>query len=162
MGMIDPFIWAVQTPPKVQPTDAKLTEQIRSGSRLRFAEIPSFQEVSFFAVTGFKGVEGVTVDNSNNKLTVVGKLNPEKIRSSVENKIKKKVELVSPLSENDKSGENKKGSGRVGEKDQANGELINVDPNKYGGAYLGMYYPIENVHHPSNFNHENSNVCSVM
>ncbi|XP_077220596.1 heavy metal-associated isoprenylated plant protein 3-like [Tasmannia lanceolata] len=60
------------------------------------------------SVKGFQGVEEVKGDKSNNKLTVVGKIDPEKIRERVESKTKKKVELISPQPKKDKDGESKK------------------------------------------------------
>ncbi|XP_058082286.1 heavy metal-associated isoprenylated plant protein 3-like [Magnolia sinica] len=60
------------------------------------------------SVKGFDGVENVKADHSSNKLTVVGKVDPEKIRSRVESKTKKKVELVSPAPKKDKDGGEKK------------------------------------------------------
>lgn len=44
----------------------------------------------------FDGVESVKADFATKKLTVVGKLDPAKIKEKVENKTKKKVDLVSP------------------------------------------------------------------
>ncbi|XP_043703772.1 heavy metal-associated isoprenylated plant protein 3-like isoform X2 [Telopea speciosissima] len=49
------------------------------------------------AVKGFQGVEDVKADFSSNKLTVIGKVDPVKIRERIEQKTKKKVELISPL-----------------------------------------------------------------
>ncbi|KAJ8623638.1 hypothetical protein MRB53_032168 [Persea americana] len=59
------------------------------------------------AVKGFDGVQEVKGDISNNKLTVVGKVDPEKIRERIEQETKKKVVLVSPLPKKDKRGEKK-------------------------------------------------------
>ncbi|RWR91587.1 heavy metal-associated isoprenylated plant protein 3 isoform X1 [Cinnamomum micranthum f. kanehirae] len=56
------------------------------------------------AVKGFDGVQEVKGDSSNNKLTVVGKVDPEKIRERIEYKTKKNVVLVSPLPNKDKEG----------------------------------------------------------
>lgn len=42
------------------------------------------------------GVEGVKADAGNGKLTVMGKLDPWKLRDRVEAKTHKKVDLVSP------------------------------------------------------------------
>ncbi|XP_068640435.1 heavy metal-associated isoprenylated plant protein 3-like isoform X2 [Aristolochia californica] len=49
-----------------------------------------------------EGVESVKSDSSNNKLTAVGKVDPEKLKARVESKTKKKVELVSPQPKKDK------------------------------------------------------------
>ncbi|KZV26180.1 hypothetical protein F511_06347 [Dorcoceras hygrometricum] len=50
------------------------------------------------SVSHFEGVEKVKADSANNKLTVVGKVDPAGLRERVEYKTKKKVELVSPQS----------------------------------------------------------------
>lgn len=47
------------------------------------------------AVRHFDGVEDVKADTPNNKLTVIGKVDPHKVRDKLAEKIKKKVELVS-------------------------------------------------------------------
>lgn len=50
-------------------------------------------------------------DSSSNKLTVVGKVDPEKLRERVQSKTKKKVELISPQpkpKDKDKDGDKKK------------------------------------------------------
>ncbi|XP_010253988.1 PREDICTED: heavy metal-associated isoprenylated plant protein 3-like [Nelumbo nucifera] len=62
------------------------------------------------SVKGFEGVEDVKGDSSNNKLTVVGKVDPLKLRERVEQKTKKKVELISPIpkKEDKKPAEGKK------------------------------------------------------
>ncbi|XP_042474981.1 heavy metal-associated isoprenylated plant protein 3-like [Macadamia integrifolia] len=56
------------------------------------------------AVKGFEGVEEVKCDFNSNKLTVIGKADPVKLRERVEQKTKKKVELISPLPKKDKDG----------------------------------------------------------
>ncbi|KAK1266376.1 hypothetical protein QJS04_geneDACA000207 [Acorus gramineus] len=61
------------------------------------------------AVKGFQGVEDVKVDSSNNKLTVVGKVDPWELRERLENKTKKKVELVSPTPPKKPQGKDGKG-----------------------------------------------------
>ncbi|KAL7173734.1 hypothetical protein ACSBR2_033065 [Camellia fascicularis] len=61
-------------------------------------------------VCRFEGVESVKGDCVSNKLTVIGKVDPVKLREMVEQKAKKKVELVSPLPKKD----NKKGGGGGG------------------------------------------------
>lgn len=48
-----------------------------------------------------EGVEKVTTDSANNKITVTGTLEPERLRERVEFKTKKKVELVSPQPKQD-------------------------------------------------------------
>lgn len=53
------------------------------------------------------GVDDVKADSAANKLTVTGKLDPSGIREKLEQKIKKKVELVSPQPKKDGGGDNK-------------------------------------------------------
>ncbi|WOH00882.1 hypothetical protein DCAR_0520258 [Daucus carota subsp. sativus] len=53
------------------------------------------------SVKHFEGVEKVTTDSANNKITVTGTLEPERLRERVEFKTKKKVELVSPQPKKD-------------------------------------------------------------
>ncbi|XP_010270798.1 PREDICTED: heavy metal-associated isoprenylated plant protein 3-like [Nelumbo nucifera] len=45
----------------------------------------------------FKGIEDIKGDDDNNKLTMVGKVDPLKLQERVEQKMKKKVELISPI-----------------------------------------------------------------
>ncbi|CAK9160780.1 unnamed protein product [Ilex paraguariensis] len=52
-------------------------------------------------VRHFDGVGDVKADFENNKLTVTGKVDPASIRERLEQKIKKKVELVSPQPKKD-------------------------------------------------------------
>eukprot|EP00262_Sarcandra_glabra_P007252 TRINITY_DN1993_c0_g1_i1.p1 TRINITY_DN1993_c0_g1~~TRINITY_DN1993_c0_g1_i1.p1 ORF type:complete len:302 (+),score=71.87 TRINITY_DN1993_c0_g1_i1:59-964(+) len=56
------------------------------------------------SVKGFEGVDEVKADFNSNKLTVVGKVDPVKLRERVEKKTKKKVDLVSPIPKKDKEG----------------------------------------------------------
>ncbi|KAI3852681.1 hypothetical protein MKX03_014003 [Papaver bracteatum] len=49
------------------------------------------------SVRHFEGVEEVQGDIASNKLTVKGKVDPVKIKEKLEQKTKKKVELISPL-----------------------------------------------------------------
>ncbi|KAF8403111.1 hypothetical protein HHK36_011205 [Tetracentron sinense] len=55
-------------------------------------------------VYDYKGVESVKSDSNTNKLTVVGKVDPANLRETIEEKTKKKVELISPLPKKDKDG----------------------------------------------------------
>uniref|UniRef100_A0A7N0UVV5 HMA domain-containing protein n=1 Tax=Kalanchoe fedtschenkoi TaxID=63787 RepID=A0A7N0UVV5_KALFE len=48
-------------------------------------------------VKHFPGVEGIETDCKSNKLTVTGKVDPAKLRDSLADKTKKKVELLTPL-----------------------------------------------------------------
>ncbi|GMY14799.1 heavy metal-associated isoprenylated plant protein 5-like [Fagus crenata] len=59
------------------------------------------------AVRNFDGVEGVKTDYTANKVTVTGKVDPTEIKEKLEQKIKKKVELVSPQPKKDGGGDKK-------------------------------------------------------
>ncbi|KAG1361410.1 Heavy metal-associated isoprenylated plant protein 3 [Cocos nucifera] len=68
------------------------------------------------SVKGFKGVEDMKVDRGGGKLTVVGRVDPTKLRDRVAAKTHKKVDLVSPTPKKDaKEKENSKKP--AGEKD---------------------------------------------
>ncbi|KAI3683562.1 hypothetical protein L1987_84070 [Smallanthus sonchifolius] len=76
------------------------------------------------AVRTLDGVESVRIgDSEMNKLTVIGNLDPVKLRQKVEERIKKKVEVISPATkktndgDND-GGDNKKKQQKPPEKDQ--------------------------------------------
>ncbi|OVA18012.1 Heavy metal-associated domain [Macleaya cordata] len=57
------------------------------------------------SIKRFEGVESCKGDSATNKITVVGKVDPVKLRDRVESKTKKKVELLSPLpKKEDKNG----------------------------------------------------------
>lgn len=53
------------------------------------------------------GVEDVQTDCDNNKITVIGKVNPVKIKDKLEEKTKNKVEIISPLPKKDTNSEKK-------------------------------------------------------
>ncbi|KAI5561027.1 hypothetical protein BDE02_16G085400 [Populus trichocarpa] len=53
------------------------------------------------AVKHFDGVESVKTDCAGNKLTVTGKVDPAKIKARVEERTKKRVEIVSPQPKKD-------------------------------------------------------------
>ncbi|KAI4349114.1 hypothetical protein L6164_009750 [Bauhinia variegata] len=59
------------------------------------------------AVRHFEGVENVKADMASNKLTVTGKVDPTKVRDKLAEKIKKKVELISPQPKKDAGGDSK-------------------------------------------------------
>ncbi|XP_044506551.1 heavy metal-associated isoprenylated plant protein 3-like [Mangifera indica] len=56
-------------------------------------------------VRGLEGVESVKADTGSNKVTVVGAVDPSKIRDKLEKKLKKKVDLISPQPKKDKEKE---------------------------------------------------------
>ncbi|KAG5055572.1 hypothetical protein AAZX31_03G164200 [Glycine max] len=57
------------------------------------------------AVRHFDGVEDVKTDLSSKKLTVIGKVDPAKVRDKLAEKTKKKVELISPQPKKDSAGD---------------------------------------------------------
>ncbi|XP_051130706.1 heavy metal-associated isoprenylated plant protein 3-like [Andrographis paniculata] len=59
------------------------------------------------AVGQFEGVEKVKADSDSNKLTVIGDVDPTWLREKVEQKTKKKVDLVSPTPKNSGAGAKK-------------------------------------------------------
>lgn len=59
------------------------------------------------SIKDMPGVEDVKADVGNNKLTVIGKVDPKVIVERVQKKTEKKVELISPLPKKEE-GENKK------------------------------------------------------
>lgn len=65
---------------------------------------------------GFEGVGDVKTDCATNKLTVNGKVDPAGLREKLEQKIKKKVELVSPQPKKDGGGGGDKKSDDKAEK----------------------------------------------
>lgn len=70
------------------------------------------------------GVESVKTDWENNKLTVVGKIDPSKIKDRIVDKTKKKVDLISPQPAAPKKGDNKEkegGGGGGGDKEKEGG-----------------------------------------
>ncbi|KAL2933229.1 Heavy metal-associated isoprenylated plant protein 6 [Bienertia sinuspersici] len=62
------------------------------------------------SIKNFNGVEKINTECSIGKLTVVGKVDPVKIKEKVEEKTKKKVEIVS-LQQPNKASNNKEGGG---------------------------------------------------
>lgn len=70
------------------------------------------------SVKGFEGVEGIKADVGGGKLTVVGKVDPSKLRDRVAAKTHKKVDLVSPANPPKKDAKEKGDSKKpAGEKD---------------------------------------------
>ncbi|EEF42907.1 heavy metal-associated isoprenylated plant protein 5 [Ricinus communis] len=59
------------------------------------------------AVKRLEGVEAVKTDCEGNKLTVTGKVDPAKVKARLEEKTKKKVDIISPLPKKDGGGEKK-------------------------------------------------------
>lgn len=63
-------------------------------------------------------MEGVKIDSASNKLTVTGKVDPDKLKERLEQKTKKKVEILSPQPKKDGGGDggDKKSDAKVPEK----------------------------------------------
>lgn len=73
-------------------------------------------ELIFFLVVRTEGVEDVKADCGSNKLTVKGKVDPTWLREKVEQKTKKKVELLSPLPKKEAPAGDKKSDEKPAEK----------------------------------------------
>lgn len=65
----------------------------------------------------FVGVTDVKADPASNKLTVTGKVDPNVIKTKLEQKTKKKIEIVSSQPKKDGGGD-KKADGKVEKKDE--------------------------------------------
>lgn len=86
------------------------------------------------AVRSFDGVESAKVgDGDLTKLTVVGKVDPTKLREKVEAKTKKKAEVISPVAKKDKNEdvekENNGGGGEVKKQKQQQQEKSDEKKN---------------------------------
>ncbi|CAL9176004.1 unnamed protein product [Musa hybrid cultivar] len=125
-----------------------------------------------------KGVEEVTVDAAKDVVTVKGTMDLKTLPAVLEDRLKRRVEIV-PAKTDDggRGGEKKeKGSGSGGEKkkegrvEEGNKEETTTtvaEANKmeyYGphGGFEGYGYFMEMVHAPQMFSDENPNACSVM
>lgn len=77
-----------------------------------------------FAVVA--GVEEVKVDGGGNKITVIGKVDPVKLREKLEEKTKKKVELISPVPKKDAKdgGADKKSDAKDGAAEKKSDEKV--------------------------------------
>lgn len=78
------------------------------------------------------GVEDVKVDSSNNKLTVTGKVDAAKIKGRLEEKTRKKVDIISPQPKKDaaapagdKKPDEKKPAAEKKEEDKKPKQVIN-------------------------------------
>ncbi|ONK57066.1 uncharacterized protein A4U43_C10F16260 [Asparagus officinalis] len=74
------------------------------------------------SVKNFEGVDAVSTDMANNKVTVVGKVDPWKIRERVESKTRKRVDLISPANPPKKDAEPKKAQSDSKDKKKPDGE----------------------------------------
>lgn len=78
-----------------------------------------------------EGVESVKrVDTDLNKLTVIGSVDPSKLRDVIEKRTKKKVEIISPKKEkdgkNDGDGNDKKNSGDKQAKNEKKSKDVSI------------------------------------
>ncbi|XP_019188943.1 PREDICTED: heavy metal-associated isoprenylated plant protein 3-like [Ipomoea nil] len=67
-------------------------------------------------IRSYDGVQTVDIDGNSDKVTVIGKVDPEKLRERVEAKTHKKIVLVSPQAKGGNGGEKQKKNGNDGEK----------------------------------------------
>ena len=81
----------------------------------------------------YSGVEGLKTDCAGNKLTVTGKVDPAKIKARLEEKTKRKVEIISPQPKKD-DGAAAKIKARLEEKTKRKVEIISPQPKKDDGA----------------------------
>ncbi|KAL3646795.1 hypothetical protein CASFOL_009339 [Castilleja foliolosa] len=81
------------------------------------------------SINHLEGVEKVKADCDAKKLTVRGTVDPTWLRDTVENKTKKKVELISPMPKKD-SGATAGGDMKADEKSEKKTEEINKKPNE--------------------------------
>ena len=63
-----------------------------------------------------KGVANAKADSDTNKVTVIGKVDPAMLREKLEQKTKKKVELLSPAPKKDKKNDDGGGGDKKAEK----------------------------------------------
>ncbi|KAL0920385.1 hypothetical protein M5K25_009517 [Dendrobium thyrsiflorum] len=83
---------------------------------------------------GFEGVEGVTLDMANNKLTVIGAADPWNLRDHLEAKSRKKVEIVSPANPPKKDADGGKKAAATDGKKPADGEKKPANGQKKSDA----------------------------
>ena len=81
-----------------------------------------------------EGVESVKrADTDMNKLTVIGSMDPSKLRDSIEKRTKKKVEIISPKKDkdnkNDGNGNDKGNSGDKAAKTEKKSKDVGVNMN---------------------------------
>ncbi|KAI4322308.1 hypothetical protein L6164_022015 [Bauhinia variegata] len=135
-----------------------------------------------------KGVHDMSMDKEKETITVKGTMDAKALAENLQQRLKRKVEIVPPKKEKDKEKENKEGgaekegggnSGGKKKKGGGAGGGGGGDNNEKGGVEGGKmdkmeYYPVpwfghgygpvymEQVHAPQMFSDENPNACSVM
>ena len=67
----------------------------------------------------YSGVEGLKTDCAGNKLTVKGEVDPAKIKARLEEKTKRKVEIISPQPKKDDGAAKKPEKKPEGNKEEA-------------------------------------------
>ncbi|GMP84933.1 hypothetical protein CsSME_00038269 [Camellia sinensis var. sinensis] len=87
------------------------------------------------AVRYFEGVEDVKTDIGSNKLTVIGKVDPAKVKARVEDKTHKKVEIISPQPKKD-------GGAAADKKPEAKKEDKKVDDKKPKESTVVLKIPV--------------------
>ncbi|WJX79333.1 hypothetical protein P8452_62457 [Trifolium repens] len=80
------------------------------------------------AVLHFDGVEDVKVDMAGNKVTVIGKVDSNKVRDKLEEKIKKKVEIVSSPPKKDVAADKPQPEKKKQEEEEKKNEPNNKKP----------------------------------
>lgn len=85
-----------------------------------------------------EGVKHVTADSNANKVTVVGKVDPSKLREKMAEKLKKKVDLISPQpskkqdanndNDNKKKADDKNNANKPDEKKPKDKEVNSLSP----------------------------------
>ncbi|KAG2299908.1 hypothetical protein Bca4012_011476 [Brassica carinata] len=113
-------------------------------------------------VTKTKGVQGLTMDNDKQLVTVKGTMDVKKLVESLSEKLKRPVEIVPPKKDKDKekeSGDKKKGGEGVNMMEYVAAQPYYESAYYPGGPY--GYYPVQ-AHAPQMFSDENPNACVVM
>uniref|UniRef100_A0A803PSR3 HMA domain-containing protein n=1 Tax=Cannabis sativa TaxID=3483 RepID=A0A803PSR3_CANSA len=142
-------------------------------------------------VTRTKGFNDMSIDKQKELVTVIGSMDMKALAESLQDKLKRPVEIVPPKKEKDAGekgsgkgdnagGGKKKGGGGGGDGGQnveAEGGMVMMDEISRINQYMGQpafgygyghghgYPPAyigENVHAPQMFSDENPNACSVM
>lgn len=91
----------------------------------------------------YEGVETVKGGGELSKLTVAGKIDPVKLQEMVEQKIGKKVQLVSPVPKKDNKDKDGGGGGGGGEK-KAEGKP-DKKPDEKKSKEVMMNIPFQNI-----------------
>ncbi|XP_057773736.1 heavy metal-associated isoprenylated plant protein 19-like [Salvia miltiorrhiza] len=96
------------------------------------------------AISKLKGVETLMTDMANDRVVVIGRINPEKVLKKLKKKTGKKVELVVNEDQDAEDGE----------------EGMNCNGEEGMGSWQDHYYGDGETH--MIFNDENANSCTIM